>query len=150
MRTSSFSLSLLLLLLSTPLLAANLTSGSSASASGENTQQLALPLPPGVGGVEPSLALVYGHRGGMGELGFGWSLPISSVVLDRSTPDPLNEPFWRLDGMELLPGKPGELLPRVDDGRTIVPTATPHGEGFIVYDRDGWTFDVGAAARLPR
>ncbi len=135
-------LSFLLLSLSTPLHAANLVRGGEPSSTGENTLELPLPLPPGVGGVEPSLSLTYGHRGGMGPLGFGWSLTTSVIALDRSTPDPLNAPTWRLDGVELVPDG-GVLRPRVDDGRTIVPTNGPSGQGFVVYDREGWTAEYG-------
>lgn len=61
-------LTLLAFVVPTLVHAANLTQGGPAPSTGENVRALPLPLPPGVGGVEPSLALLYGHRAGIGDL----------------------------------------------------------------------------------
>lgn len=134
----------------TPAEAANLNHGGPAGPTGENSRQVALTLPPGVGGVEPGLSLVYSHRRGMGELGFGWSMPTSSITLDLSTPDPLSNPTWLLDGVKLLPGPNGSLLPEVDDGRTVVPVLSAASPGFKVFDRAGWTFEYGVGSGTVR
>lgn len=50
------------------------------SSTGEAGYRIPLRLPPGIKGVEPALALTYGHHGGDGLLGVGWSLEGLSAI----------------------------------------------------------------------
>lgn len=63
--------------------------------SGAASYEIPLEVPPGPAGSTPDLALVYSSAGGLGNAGFGWSLPYSSVHLDQRWGVPI---WWLPDG----------------------------------------------------
>jgi hypothetical protein len=89
--------------------------------SGAFAYEVPLAVPPGPGGLQPDLALVYSSSAGNGDAGIGFSLPYSALRLDLSwgvpshwypwddpsqlcAPAAFSARVW-LDSMELVPAK---------------------------------------------
>ncbi|MBF5042068.1 hypothetical protein FGE12_06650 [Aggregicoccus sp. 17bor-14] len=72
--------------------------------SGSITEAVALQLPPGTGGLTPSLALTYDSGAGNGPVGLGWALRVSSVqrMTERGLPRYDSSDRLLLDGQELV------------------------------------------------
>jgi RHS repeat-associated protein len=117
---------------------------------GQGVYSYKLPLPDGVAGHTPSLALEYAHGTGLGWFGLGWRLPLRSITrrLDFGVPDV--GAFERfLDG--------GTELVELTDGSfaTLVETAFNRymrlaGGGWRIEERNGVVYELGttAAARI--
>lgn len=73
--------------------------------SGSATERVPLALPPGTGGMAPSLALSYDSGAGNGAVGIGWSFPISfiQVKTEEGLPKYDGTELFVLDGAELVP-----------------------------------------------
>jgi RHS repeat-associated protein len=128
---------------------------------GQGTYSYQIPLPEGVAGHTPRLALQYAHGNGHDAWGLGWRLPLRSIVrrLDFGTPDAPDglhdphDPDARL-AERFLDGD-AEIVPLADGSfRALRETAfsryTRAGEGWRVEERNGQVHELGlgAAARI--
>jgi len=98
--------------------------------SGSFTWSVPLEVPPGPGGSSPDLALVHSSAAGIGNAGYGWNLPYSSVSLDTRDGHPR---FW-------LPKTDAEFCdPAVMGGRILL-----DGMELVPSPGDPWVAEVGA------
>jgi Salmonella virulence plasmid 65kDa B protein len=112
---------------------------------GQGMYSFKLPLPDGVAGHTPRLALDYAHGQGHSAFGFGWRLAVRSISrrLDFGVPGE--------DVAERFMDSGGEIVPLGDGSyRAIVETAfsryTRVGDGWKVEDRNGVVHELGATA----
>ena len=118
-------------------------------------------VPPGIGGVQPSLSINYSSQGGNSLLGMGWSLAASSAItrtgrniyddnITRGIALSSNDRF-SLDGMRLVltggtyGGADSRYATEVESYRTIKANGNA-GAGplsFSVTDQNGWTYTYG-------
>src|SRR6185369_1780015 len=55
-------------------------------ANGQATYRISVEVPPGIGGAQPELAIVYGHRQPNGVMGVGWGLAgLSTITRGKAT-----------------------------------------------------------------
>ena len=123
---------------------------STASAnSGANTFSVPLSVAPGVAGVEPTLALEYDSRAGLGPLGFGWSLPDSTVEVDvRLDPDVYARGWsdsYLVDGVRFFVHS-GQWVPEVEDQTRMERVQNATGDSFTIFDPDGSMREYGTTA----
>ena len=64
----------------TPATATGELSGSGGVSGGSGSYSIAIPVPPGIAGMQPALSLNYSSKGGNGDLGMGWSLGGLSAI----------------------------------------------------------------------
>jgi RHS repeat-associated protein len=111
---------------------AGATAGSFAvSDMGAAGYSIPIALPPGIGGMQPGLALSYSSQGGNGHVGVGWSLSgLSAITRCPATiaqegrkeginyDEAINNDLYCLDGQKLIPiGSPRTAT--TSDGKTI-------------------------------
>ena len=117
---------------------------------GQGMYSLKLPLPEGVAGHTPRLALEYAHGQGHSPYGFGWRLPLRTISrrLDFGVPA---DGSPQLAATERFMDSGAELL-RLADGtyRTQVESAftlySRLGEGWKIEERNGIVHELGATA----
>src|SRR5262245_39692724 len=121
---------------------------------GQGMYSFKMPLPEGVAGHTPRLALEYAHGQGHSPYGFGWRLPLRTISrrLDFGVPP---EGGAQLAATERFMDSGAELL-RLADGtyRTQVETSfniySRVGDGWKIEERNGLVHELGitAGARL--
>lgn len=135
----------------------------SVNESGAATYQVAIPVPPGVNGLQPQLALVYNSQAPNGLAGVGWTLSGLSAITRcprtkaqdgvRGTVDfSLNDRFC-LDGQRLIlvkgaHGKPGSEYRTEVDSFSRITAVKSAGEGpasFVVESKSGIKSSYGEA-----
>jgi RHS repeat-associated protein len=140
----------------------------SVSPTGAATYQIPLWLPPGAGGVQPSLTIAYDSQGGGGIVGPGWSLTgLSAITRCNKTfaqdPLPSNvtltyDDAFCLDGQRLRLtsggglGSYGQPATTYDTESATFSLVTALGasgngpESFEVRGKNGWTYEFGNSA----
>lgn len=90
--------------------AGSLVGGSIDASSGALTHSIPIRVPPGPGGLSPSLALSYSSRSGDGVAGVGWDLSIDRVTCSTrfGVPDYADCERFELNGELLVGGEPDE------------------------------------------
>lgn len=132
----------------------------SVSPTGAATYQISIPVPPGVNGLKPSLALLYNSQAGNGLLGQGWSLSGLSVIshcpktLDQDgvsqLPEDNNSDRLCLDGERLiLVGGTywttgSTYRTEIDSFKLFTLTVSNGVTTFTAVDRSGLTTTYGA------
>ncbi len=119
---------------------------------GTATMSIPIEVPPGRGGVQPSLALVYGSANGNGWIGMGWKL--EKGVIERQTKFGVDysgdDYVFRLSGInvELVNVGTDEYRAKIEGGFTKVEklTATDGKPYFMATDKTGKKFYFGQAA----
>jgi len=119
---------------------------------GTATTSIPIEVPPGRGGVQPSLALVYGSANGNGWVGMGWKL--EKGVIERQTKHGVDysgdDYVFRLSGInvELVNVGTEEYRAKIEGGFTKVEklTATDGKPYFMATDKTGKKFYFGQAA----
>jgi RHS repeat-associated protein len=120
---------------------------------GSSSYAIPIVVPPGRGGIEPSLSLRYTSSSANGALGLGWSLDGLSLIavcgetyaMDRFA-SPTGE--FCLDGQRLVPvpGEPGEYRTAIDTFAKILAqfdSSESSVTGFKVFSRDGRILTYG-------
>lgn len=135
------------------------------SPSGAATYSIPIPVPPGVAGLQPQLALSYSSQAGNGPMGVGWSLSgLSAIVrcprtlaqdgVRGSVRHDDNDRFC-LDGVRLMLegggvyGGNGSRYRKEQDNFSRVTAAGSAGSGpasFVVQTKAGLTLDYGNSA----
>lgn len=82
---------------------------------GAMSTSVAIELPPGFEGITPELALRYSSSAGSGEVGYGWSLPLSSIERMRMRGLPVYD-----DSDEIVIDGAGELVRTEISGNSAV------------------------------
>ena len=147
--------------------------GSVIEARGEATYRIPIVVPPGPGGHQPDLALVYNSgegKGPAGWLGFGWSVAgesrieretragspydFDNLTCGTGSKFPCYRADYVLDGQDLIcssgtcstctSGTPCRYRTQSDDGRII--QFKGDASGWEIQDRDGRTLIYGAAS----
>ncbi len=116
---------------------------------GMATTSIPIKVPPGRGGVQPELALVYGSSNGNGWLGMGWKL--EKGVIERQTKNGVNysgdDYVFRLSGInvELVNIGNNEYRAKVEGGFTRIKklTASDGNPYFEATDKSGKKFVFG-------
>jgi RHS repeat-associated protein len=141
---------------------------NSVSLTGSATYDIAVALPKGNMGIEPSLAIAYSSHGGNGLLGYGWNIGIGSSItrVQRdhyhdglvSAPNLYSSDAFALDGNRLVlnTGNYGDdgstyLTKNESFSRVTLKKTGANGDFyFIVETKDGKTLEYGATtdARL--
>ena len=119
---------------------------------GTATTSIPIEVPPGRGGVQPSLALVYGSANGNGWIGMGWKL--EKGVIERQTKHGVDysgdDYVFRLSGInvELVNIGNDEYRAKIEGGFTKVEklTATDGKPYFLATDKTGKKFYFGQEA----
>ncbi len=120
-------------------------------------------VPPGIGDIEPKLALSYNSRSGNGLLGVGWSLAGLSAITRCPQTNPqdgnrtginyTSSDRFCLDGKRLMPiagttygAANSEYRTEIDDFSKIIAYGSAVGGGpsyFVVKTKDGRTLEYG-------
>ncbi len=119
---------------------------------GTATTSIPIDVPPGRGGIQPDLALVYGSSNGNGWVGPGWKL--EKGVIERQTKFGVNysgdDYVFRLSGInvELVNIGNNEYRAKIEGGFTRIKklTATDGRSYFEATDKSGTTFIFGTVA----
>ena len=144
-----------------------------ANQKGDGTVDFPIALPPGRGGLTPSLAVTYNNNGGSGPVGYGWDIPVQSISVDSRFGVPIystskETEIYQLNGEDLLlqsgttlyqPHRPGTYINRVTDA-TFVPKVEgsfskivrkgtgPANYTWIVYDKSGKKYYYGTVTKM--
>jgi len=132
------------------------TPGSFAvSPSGAATYSIPIQVPPGVGGMQPSLSLSYNSQGGNGIAGVGWNIGGLSAItrcgatIDRDGVkggvDLTTSDKYCLDGQRLIAISATEYRTEIESFSKVVATGT-QGNGpasFTVTSKNGVTTEYG-------
>lgn len=118
------------------------------AANGTATFSLPLPVSPGRGGAQPTLALSYNSGAGNGPFGLGWSVDVASIArkTDRELPRYRDEPggdTFVLTGLE-------DLVPALDAAGAFVTAALPDEGGEVHHVRRYYPRTEGGFARIER
>lgn len=144
-----------------------------ANQKGDGTVDFPIALPPGRGGLTPSLSVTYNNNGGSGPVGYGWDIPVQSISVDSRFGVPIystskETEIYQLNGEDLLlqsgttlyqPHRPGTYINRVTDA-TFVPKVEgafskivrkgtgPANYYWIVYDKSGKKYYYGTVTKM--
>jgi RHS repeat-associated protein len=112
---------------------------------GQGTYAYKIPLPDGVAGHTPKLALEYTHGAGHGAFGQGWRFSLRSMALrlDFGPPDDGLVERFHDGGAEVGPAEPGVFRALRE---TVFSRYTRHGEGWRIEERDGHVHELGLSA----
>jgi len=144
-----------------------------ANQKGDGTVDFPIVLPPGRGGLTPSLSVTYNNNGGSGPVGYGWDIPVQTISVDSRFGTPLystsqETESYQFNGEDLLlqsgttlyqPHRPGTFINRVTDA-TFVPKVegafskivrkgtSPANYYWIVYDKSGKKYYYGNVTKI--
>ena len=121
--------------------------------------RIPLAVPPGSGGMQPSLALVYNNHAGDGLLGVGWLLEGVSAIHRCAAIEPVHgyrrqvamddQDALCIDGRFLVPVDGGEAMLSSGELRTYMESftkVTRDGAGFVAWTKDGLRVVYGGNA----